>query len=182
MKRFFDHLDFVTPFMAALSVGLLGIVTTTGACVPPPTEPGDIVITNNNTNNNGQPGGGASPSPSPGAGTVIARVGVGQFGERCPAGVSPSGDGRSSTVRVNCTAFITCSAYSPSGQEHFDLAVIGPAPEEFRATAGEGAIVQTQAASNPYNLDILGKAVGTASYTCRVKGVTSPTYSLRVVP
>jgi hypothetical protein len=62
---------------ALVAVCLLAVV----ACVPQPTDPGDIVITNNttNTNNNGQ---GANPaaSPSPGSCGPVTEVTNGLLG------------------------------------------------------------------------------------------------------
>lgn len=159
-----------------LLAGLMAVLAF--GCVPPPTEPGDIVINNTNTATNNS-GGNPTASPSPGAGGSVASVGIGKFGEACPAGVAPSGLGDS--VRVNCTAFITCSPKSASGQEIFDLGIIGPAPESFVATEGNDQSVTVQVASNPYNLDVKGKAKGTAKFQCRVKAITSPTFTLNVI-
>ena len=143
---------------------------------PPPTGPDGGTTVNVNQNVTiGQPDPNASPSP----GGSVARVGVGKVAETCPVGTQPSGLGNA--LRVGCTAFLTCSPYSASGQELFDVAIIGVAPESFEAISG-GSVVQVGPhGSNPFNLDTLGLKAGSASFQCRVRGVTSPPFTLSVV-
>lgn len=159
---------------ALIACAALAIV----GCQPyPPTGPSNTTVNQNVNVNVGQPG----ASPSPGAGGSVARVGIGKVsgGESCPAGTQPSGLGDS--VRIGCTAFLTCSPYSASGQELFDLAIIGAAPEKFDATSGGSLVQITPHASNGYNLDVKGLAKGAVAFTCTVKGVTSPTFTLNVI-
>lgn len=159
-----------------LLAGLMAVVAV--GCVPPPTQPDGGTTVNQNVNVNvGQGGPGASPSP--GAGGAVARVGIGKFGERCPAGTQPSGNGAG--VRVGCEADITCSPYNSQNEELFDLAIIGPAPTSFAAVSGQDNATFTQSGSNPYNGEAVGRRAGTLTLSCTVKSVTSQPYTLTVV-
>ena len=161
---------------AAMLLGALG-------CTPgDPTPLPPTVIVNVNTNVGTGGGDGGTPS----SGGVIDRVGIGAFGEQCPAGKSIAGSERDNDVRQGCTAAITCSAFV-KGVEQFDHGVIGSAPQRFLAISGEGTIVRTSTPSNPFNADVLGLAQGAAVYECVIAGVSSNSgpsgpYRLTVVP
>lgn len=160
-----------------LYVIALGALLMLLGCVPPPTEPdgGTTVNQNVNVNVGGTPG----ASPSPGAGGAVARVGIGKFGERCPAGTAPSGNGAG--VRVGCTADLTCSPYNANNQELFDLTIIGAAPTSFAAVSGQDNASFQQSGANPYNGEAVGRRAGTLTLSCTVKGVTSQPFLLSVV-
>ena len=181
MREFLQDLtgdSFKRGLGTSLAVGFLcfALAGLMSACNQQP--PTVIEITNTNTNTQG---GTPSPAPSssPDATGDVATVGIGKFGEACPAGTAPSGIG--DAVKVGCTAFITCSPRDAEGREIFNLQIIGPEPTEFRAVEGEGTTVRSQVPSNPYNRDVLGIATGAARYLCTVKGKTSPSFTLRVV-
>lgn len=162
-------------FPLYLLAGLMAVIAF--GCVPPPTEPDGATTVNTNVNVNvgGQPG--ASPSPS--AGGAVARVGIGKFGERCSAGVQPSGNGAG--VRVGCTADLTCSPYNANNEELFDLTIIGAAPTSFAAVSGQDSATFVQSGANPYNGEAVGRRAGTLTLQCTVKSVTSPAFTLTVV-
>lgn len=161
--------------IGALAIAAAAVATT--SCTPyPPTQPSSTTVNQNVNVNVGNPSG----SPSPGQGGSVARVGIGKFGERCPANVKPSDNG--AAVRVGCTADITCSPFSASGQELFDSAIIGFAPDSFQAVSGQDNATFQQSQQNAFNGEALGKRAGTLTLACTVKGVTSQPYSLTVVP
>lgn len=169
-----------TSFKLAIVAGLL---TLAGAVACTPTEPSppsqiNIDIHNDNQNNNG---GGPTASPSPGAGGAVARVGIGKVsgGESCPPNVQPSG--RGDAVKVGCTAWLTCSPYNAQNIELFNEPDIGTAPETFALVSGSEFATAGPHGTNQFNLDATGRAPGAASFSCRVRGVTSPPFVLQVV-
>lgn len=156
-----------TALVVCAALALLG-------CQPyPPTTPSSTTV-NQNVNVNL---GGPTASPSPGAGGAVARVGIGKVSETGCATPSGSGD----AVRVGCEAFLTCSPFSASGQEIFDPAIIGPAPDTFAVVSGQDNASCTQRQSNGFNMDCRGLKVGAAVVQCTVRGVTSQPFTLRVV-
>ena len=143
-------------------------------CNPyPPSAPSSTTINQNVNVNLGTPG--ASPSPS--AGGAIARVGIGKVSETGCANPSGRGD----AVRVGCEAFLTCSPFSASGQEIFDPAIIGAAPDSFQAVSGQDNATFIQRQSNAFNADARGVKVGPLVVQCIVRGVASAPFTLSVV-
>jgi hypothetical protein len=126
----------------------------------------------------GGPSGFASPSPAPGAGGLIATVKVVQFGENCPAGLSPSGQARQ--VRAGCEKALTCTPFLADGSPA-PPAVHGPTPDFFGVIAGAN-YVAVSIPGESYNRDARGLAPGIASFSCTVKGVRSEQWDLQVVP
>lgn len=118
-----------------------------------------------------------TPTPRPGAATV-ATVEVTQFGERCPAGITPTCPagvtGSCRTVRVGCRKDLTCTARTADGS---DAGSVDPLlrPDNFSAFEGEGTIVRTEGGGDPrgFNRDVLARAQGEAKYSCTVGGVSS---------
>jgi len=168
-----------------LAVLLIWTVVAAVACNPAAPTP---VPSSTNVNQNVVINVGQNPtgSPAPGQGGTIDRVGIGAFGEQCPAGKSIAGSERDNDVRLGCTVAITCSAFV-KGVEQFDASVIGSAPQRFLAISGEGTAVRSSTPSNPFNLDVLGLAAGPAVYECVIAGVSSNSgpsgpYRLTVVP
>lgn len=162
-----------------LAIGALLVAALSFGCQQPLPTGGDVTIVNNNSNQNNNGQGGPSASPSPGTGNgVIASVKVVQFGEACPTGKTPSGEDRS--VRVGCSKHLTCTPFLSDGSPA-PPAVHGPAPEFFGLIAG-GTSASASQQDEPFNLDAKGIAPGIASFRCNVKGVSSLTFDLTVVP
>lgn len=144
------------------------------ACVPQPTEPGDINVNVNNTATNNAGGNGASPSPGTGAGTLPegSTVRVGIFGHDCPTGVTPPNNG-SGQIRVSCRgAGITATPKSASGAD-LDASVHGSVIEW--SVAGGSAVCSGSYLGNSFNQFCAcpaGSAGTTFSLTAKVKNVT----------
>ncbi len=151
------------------------------ACQPP-TGPAPVTVINQNKNINNI---GGQPSPSPSPGTIgsgtIHTVKLVQFGETCPPGSGLSISGQSRSVRVGCTANLTCTPKRRDGtdaspEEH------GPAPDSFGVTSGT-VYVEVRGQDEAFNLDAKGVAAGQATFSCVVKGVRNdPPFVLTVVP
>lgn len=140
---------------------------------------GDTIIGGDTNNISvGGPTGFASPSPTPGAGGLIATVKVTQFGETCPSGTSSSGQARE--LRVGCEKHLTCTPFLADGSPA-PAAVHGPTPDFFGLVAG-GSYVTVTVPGESFNRDVRGTAPGVASFACTAKGIRSEQFDLTVVP
>lgn len=164
--------------VVACGVVILMAVALVG-CGENPTDPSviNINIHNDNQNNNG----GGTPSPSPNASSRKPdSVKIAQFGESGCA--SPSGAQR--TVKVGCTAAITCSpliggAQAPAG-------TFPEAPDSFGLKDASSNVRIKPSGVTAYNLDVEGVSPGSATFECIVNGVsnvqTAGAFTLTVVP
>lgn len=169
-----------TKSLAAYALAALAAlaVLTVAACTDPgPTAPTPVnVNVNQNVNIGQQPSTGASPST--GAGATITHVKVVQFGEDCPAGLTPSGEDRK--VRNGCTKNLTCTPFVGQNLPAPE-SVHGPAPDFFGVTSG-ASCAQVTTPGNPFNRDVKGTSACSIVFSCVVKGVGSDPFVLQVIP
>lgn len=159
------------------------------ACTVPPTGPSEPIEVNVCSGSGGCANN-TTPTPSPSAsptvpgvpnGSAPATVRVTQFGEDCPAGVTPSGQNRQ--VRVGCRKILTCTPRLADGSDAVTPLAI-TRPDSFGPTTGAGN-VQVERQDNPFNLDARATSPGTTHFTCVVRGVSSDStdpFDLVVVP
>lgn len=142
---------------------------------PVPTGPQPITITINNNQIVYAPG---ATTPGTGAGQAgkVTAVSIGKYGEEGCANAS----GSPGTVRVGCTAKLTCTpkcgSRDCSPDEH------GSAPTFFSAVANSGNVQLIPDAQNAFNLDARALAPGTPRFRCDVLGVSSQERELQVIP
>src|SRR5688572_28679637 len=117
--------------------------------VPTPVQqPPSVNVTQVVNVNLGNPTG----SPSPGTGGPVDEVKVVMpFGENCPAGIAPANAQR--TVRVGCSAFITCTpkCIVDGAQVDCSPAVHGPKPDFFGIQDGAAYGTFSVHDDNPFN-------------------------------
>lgn len=151
-----------------LAVSLFALVLPLAACL-------DFTTLSGSGQQQGGNPSGPSVVPVP-AGSVAAVV-VSKFGEDCPDGVSPTNN--PTTVRVACTARVTCTPKLADGSDA-PPAVHGPAPDFFGVVSG-AQYFSTVSEENAFNLQMRALGPGVASIGCTVKGTASPSRTLEVV-
>lgn len=159
--------------LALLSVTCTQTITVTGPDINVPINLGPT------PSPSGSPGGSAN-CPKDGQATKPDSVKIAQFGE---SGCSnPSGAQRS--VRVGCTAAITCSPLI--GGQQAPTGCFPPDPDFFGLSASSNAVQVNPSGTTTYNLDVVGREPGTATFRCEINGVnnvqTAGSFTMTVVP
>ena len=159
---------------AVLAVGALALPSCT---VSPPSQPsGSVNVSQSQTVIVGNPNPNASPSPG---GGTIHHVGVFNVGTEGTAVKCVSTDPH--LIHVGCRIWLTCTPKLSDGTDAPE-AVHGPAPDFFGATTGTTFVAAEERSDSTFNINILGKAPGSATVGCTVKAVVSRPYELQVVP